>query len=113
MRIVIDMQGAQSTGSRNRGIGRYTQSLAQAIAANRGSHEVFIALNGVFAESIGPIRAAFEGILPSENIRVWNIPGPASSVDVKHTWRRKTGELVREAFLASLRPDVVHVASLF
>ena len=29
MRIVIDMQGAQSTGSRNRGIGRYTQAIAK------------------------------------------------------------------------------------
>ena len=32
MRIVIDMQGAQSTGSRNRGIGRYTQAIAKACA---------------------------------------------------------------------------------
>ena len=113
MRIVIDMQGAQSTGSRNRGIGRYTQSLVQAIVANRGQHEVIIALNGAFSGSIAPIRAAFERDLPVQNIRVWNVPGPVSTADDKHRWRRKTGELVREAFLASLCPDVVLVTSLF
>lgn len=113
MRIVIDMQGAQSSGSRNRGIGRYTQSLAQAIVANRGEHEVILALNGAFPDSIEPIRALFADLLPAGQIRVWNIPGPASSIDEKHLWRRKTGELVREAFLASLRPDAVLVTSLF
>ncbi|MDQ2823295.1 MAG: glycosyltransferase [Pseudomonadota bacterium] len=113
MRIVIDMQGAQSSGSRNRGIGRYTQSLVQAIVKNRGPHEVIIALNGVFAESIAPIRALFDGLLPVENIQVWEAPSPVASVDDGNTWRRKTGELVREAFLESLRPDVVLVTSLF
>ena len=39
MRIVIDLQGAQ-TESRYRGIGRYTMSLTKAIVQNRGSHEV-------------------------------------------------------------------------
>lgn len=113
MRIVIDMQGAQSSGSRNRGIGRYTQSLVLAIVHNRGEHDVFIALNGAFPESIGPIRAAFDGILPVENIQVWEAPAPVATADSANTWRRKTGELLREAFLASLRPDCVLVTSLF
>ena len=113
MRIVIDMQGAQSSGSRNRGIGRYTQSLVQAIVNNRGDHDILIALNGAFPESIGPIRAGFDGILPVENIRVWEAPPDTASVDKANAWRRKTAELVREAFLASLQPDFVLVTSLF
>jgi len=36
MRIVIDMQGAQ-TESRFRGIGRYTLAFAQAVVRNRGA----------------------------------------------------------------------------
>ena len=39
MRIVIDLQGAQ-TENRFRGIGRYSLSLAQAIVRNRGDHEI-------------------------------------------------------------------------
>ena len=113
MRIVIDMQGAQSTGSRHRGIGRYTQSLVGAIARHRGAHDVVIALNGAFAASIGPIRAAFDGVLPPERIVVWNVPGPVAGTDGANAWRRKTGELMREAFLTGLHPDVVLVTSLF
>lgn len=113
MRIVIDLQGAQSSGSRNRGIGRYTMSLAHGIIRNKGEHEVFLALNGLFTDTIEPIRAAFEGLLPQANIRVWQAPGPVFSVSNDNDWRRKTAELVREAFLASLKPDMVLVTSLF
>ncbi len=113
MRIVIDMQGAQSSGSRSRGIGRYTLSLAQAIVRNRGSHGVFLALNGMFPDAIEPIRAAFNELLPQENIRVWQAPGPVNSSGNENNWRRRTAELVREAFLASFKPDIVVVSSLF
>lgn len=113
MRIVIDMQGAQSTGSRNRGIGRYTQSLVQAIVRNRDEHDIIIALNGAFPDTIEPIRTSFEVFLPRENIVVWQAPTPVTSADDANIWRRKTAELMREAFLASLRPDYVLVTSLF
>lgn len=112
MRIVLDLQGAQSA-SRFRGIGRYTLALAQAIVRERGEHEVLLALNGLLADSIDPIRAAFDGLLPRENIRVWYAPGPVHELDAANRWRRECAELVREAFLASLKPDVVHVFSLF
>jgi glycosyltransferase involved in cell wall biosynthesis/SAM-dependent methyltransferase len=112
MRVVIDMQGAQ-TESRFRGIGRYTLSLTTAIARNRGNHEIILALNGLFPETIEPIRAAFDGLLPQENIRVWHAPGPVRECDPGNRWRRKVAERIREGFLASLRPDVVLVSSLF
>ena len=112
MHIVIDMQGAQAS-NRNRGIGRYTLSLSQAIARNRGEHEVILALSGLFPDTIEPIRAAFDGLLPQENIRVWQAPGPVFNISNENDWRRRTAELVREAFLASLKPDIVLVSSLF
>lgn len=112
MRIVIDMQGAQ-TESHFRGIGRYTLSLAHAIVRNRGKHEVILALNGLFPDTIEPIRAAFDGLLPHKNIRVWYAPGPIREMEQGNIWRREASELIREAFLASLRPDVVLVSSLF
>jgi glycosyltransferase involved in cell wall biosynthesis len=112
MRIVIDMQGAQ-TESRFRGIGRYSLSLAQAIVRNRGEHDIVLALNGLFHETIEPIRGAFDNLLPQENIRVWRSPTPLREVDPNNTWRREVAELIREAFLASLQPDVIHISSLF
>ncbi|MFM0044181.1 glycosyltransferase [Paraburkholderia sediminicola] len=113
MRIVIDLQGAQSTGSRNRGVGRYSMSLAQAIIRNKGPHEVIVALNGIFADTIEPIRSALDGVLAQDAIRVWNAPGPVGHSNASNHWRRRSAELVREAFLASLAPDIVLISSLF
>jgi glycosyltransferase involved in cell wall biosynthesis len=111
MRIVIDLQGAQC-GSRDRGIGRYSLSLAQAMVRNRGNNEVLIVLNGMFPETIEPISLAFDGLCSRANILVWNAQAPVSSNDPGNTWRRHTAEFTREVFLASLKPDIVHISSL-
>jgi len=112
MRIVIDMQGAQ-TESHFRGIGRYTMSLAKAIVRNCGKHEIILVLSSLFPDTIESIRAAFDDLLPQENIRVWHAPGPVRECQAGNGWRREVAELIREAFIASLKPDVVHIASLF
>lgn len=104
MRIVIDMQGAQ-TESRLRGIGRYAMAFAQAVVRNRGENEILLALSGLFPDTIEPIRAAFDGLLPQENIRVWHAP---NRFNLEGAAYRKINELIREAYLSSLNPDVVH-----
>jgi glycosyltransferase involved in cell wall biosynthesis len=106
------MQGAQ-TESRFRGIGRYTLELAKAIALHRGQHEVILALNGAFEETINPLREAFKDILPRDNIRVWHPLLPVNASGHGNAWRAQVSALMREAFLASLRPDVIHIPSLF
>lgn len=111
MRIVIDLQGAQAE-NRHRGIGRYSLSLALSIARHIKDHELFIALNGAFPESISPIREAFEGLIPNENVTVWSAPTDLA-VGNNHTWQRQTAMIIRDAFLATLRPDVVLVSSPF
>ena len=113
MRIVIDMQGAQTTGSRHRGIGRYTSSLVQALLRQGGAHDIHIALNSLFPESIAPIRAALGGQLAAGNIHVWHAPGQVGMLNEGNAWRRQSAQLLREAFLASLEPDFVLVTSLF
>ena len=112
MRIVIDMQGAQ-TESRFRGIGRYTLAFAQAIARNRAEHEIFLALSGLFPETIEPIKTAFRGLLPQENICVWHAPGPLADNRSANQARREIAELIREAFLQSLLPNIIHISSIF
>jgi glycosyltransferase involved in cell wall biosynthesis len=112
MRIVIDMQGAQ-TESRFRGIGRYTLSFAQAVVRNRGEHEVILAVSGLFPDTIEPIRVAFDGLLPQQNIRVWYALGPIKESEPGNEHRREVAELIREAFLVSLQPDVIHITSFF
>lgn len=112
MRIVIDMQGAQSVGSRNRGIGRYTIALAQGIVRNRGEHEIMLALNGLFPETIESIRSAFHGLFGQDHIKVWHAASPVTAGYGGNECRRLSAEQLREAFLGNLRPDIVLVSSL-
>lgn len=112
MRIVIDMQGAQ-TASRFRGIGRYTTALTRGILRNAGTHEVWLVLNGAMEESIAAIRADFSGLVPQERIRVFEVPGHVAGMDTGNAWRCRAAEMMREQFIALLDPDIVLVTSLF
>lgn len=108
MRIVIDMQGAQ-TESRFRGIGRYTMSLVKAIVKQAKNHEIFLVLNATMPESIHTIRKAFDGLLPSNRIRIFEAP---YSLDTNRD-NIRLAEYLREYFLKSLEPDLVLITSLF
>jgi len=112
MKILIDMQGAQ-TESRFRGIGRYTSSLVKAIIQNRADHEVIVALSSLFPETIQPIRDFLFGILPQENIVVWSVPGPTFEADPRNKLRKDCAELLYEEFCALHKPDVLLITSLF
>lgn len=113
MRIVIDLQACQSAGSRFRGIGRYSRSLAEAMLRHGQGHEFWIALNGGLQAPIEAIRAAFDGLLPQERIVAWDNPFPAVEHLDPDPWRSRVAERIREDFLAALQPDVVHLSSLF
>jgi glycosyltransferase involved in cell wall biosynthesis len=106
MRIVIDMQDAQARLTRLDS-SCYIIKLARALALKSGEHEVILALSGLFDGTIEAIRAQFYGVLPSENIHVWSAPGPVSRLDPANEGRAKAAELIREAFLANLKPDLV------
>ena len=112
MRIVLDLQGAQSD-SRFRGIGRYSLALAQESLGEAGQHEVWLALSGRFPDSVEPLRVAFADLIPPEHIRVFELPGPVAEIDLANAWRMQMAELLREKFLADLSPDIVHVSTLF
>ncbi|GAB2588301.1 hypothetical protein GCM10027034_20950 [Ramlibacter solisilvae] len=111
MRIVIDLEAAQSPHSRNRGIGRYSMALAKAMLRHGGKHEFIVALNGMYADTVVPVREALAGLLPARNIVSWQATQPP--LVAHNAGERRAFEVVREAFLASLKADVVHVASLF
>ena len=88
MRIVIDLQGAQ-TESRYRGIGRYSLSISKAIALNSKNHEVIIVLSSLFPDSIDGIKKEFKGILPLENIKIWNSVTPVKECEEENSKRRE------------------------
>lgn len=112
MRIVLDMQSRQSP-SRVRGIGRYSLALARNLAKLATGHEVIVAVNGALAETVDSVRADFDGLVPAERIVTWSQPGNVGFVTGDSRWRARAAERLRERFLESLRPDIVHVTSLF
>lgn len=110
MRIVVDFQGAQSPANSQRGIGRYSSSLVEAIARRPRGHNIVLALNGRFADSVDNAKRQFEGLIDPKNFRVW-FPPPFTATSSPGSSRAR--EKLYEAFLASLQPDVVYVSSLF
>ncbi len=112
MRIVIDMQGAQ-TGSRFRGIGRYTVALTKAIIRQRKEHEIILLLNALMPDTAQTTRQAFADDLPPGNILEWTAPGPVHASDPDNRGREALAQLLRESMIASLKPDLVCIASFF
>jgi glycosyltransferase involved in cell wall biosynthesis len=72
-----------------------------------------VALNGAFPESVASLRYSFDSLLPQDNILVWQGLTPANSIAPENEWRRRASEILREAFIASHNPDIVHLSSLF
>ena len=112
MRILLDLQACQAS-SMHRGIGRYSMALALAMARNSGAHDLRIVLNQDYPDTVESIRKAFDGLVPQSHITSFAAPVPAGEVDPRNAWRVQAAERIREHYLASLRPDIVHVASLF
>lgn len=111
MRIIIDLQGAQAE-NRFRGIGRYSLSLAKAIARNRGKHEVILVLNALFPDSIKPICDEFDKILPEDDIHLWyGIVG--GGFNSKSQQKNEINKILREYFIINLKPDFVLLTSFF
>ena len=111
MKILLDLQSCQS-GSRKGGIGRYSLELAKAIARRSGGHELWIALNGTMPEPIAGIRADFSDFIQQDRIRVFEVP-PSVAALGNSSAKVLAAELIREDFIRSLRPDIIHVSSLF
>lgn len=113
MHVVLDLQACQSPESSSRGIGRYSLSLAKAIAANPRGHRITVLLNGALSQSIEPLRGQFDGLLAQDEVVVWDGLKRTALIDPGSSLRRRASELLRLNALRRLNPDVVHVASVF
>ncbi|MBV7537492.1 glycosyltransferase [Duganella sp. sic0402] len=112
MRIVIDLQACQGS-STHRGIGRYSMALLQAMLKRAGGHDIRIALNNRFPDSVAVLRKTLGELLPQQQIHAYELPSHIWEHQTQNSWRLRAAEQLREHYLASLQPDVVHVSSLF
>lgn len=106
MRILIDLQGAQ-TGSRHRGIGRYSLDITKGILRNAGDHEVMVLLNGTIAGEIESVREDLDSFISQDRILVWEGVGPTAYINASNRWRQRASELLREAYICQVKPDIV------
>lgn len=112
MRIVLDLQAIQYTANRRRGIGRYSLSLAAAMAKHPRGHEIIVLLNASMGQHIEAIRGRFDGLLPQTHIKTWDALLPAAAINSANAFRKRASEVLRIEVLRQLRPDIVHIASL-
>ncbi|WP_174502845.1 glycosyltransferase [Acidiphilium sp. C61] len=110
MRIVVDLQSNQS-GSRLGGIGRYSLDLLRSMISVSPEHDYIIALNSLHAYGENEVRSALRNLLPPSNIVTFPVPpGVAWANGVPAL--TQSAEILRESFIQSLSPDVVHVTSV-
>lgn len=110
MRLLMDLFPCQ-TGSRFRGIGRYTLSLAQAMALNPRGHDFWIAANGLYPESVETIRQVFLDKLPPGRLSVYSQPSRESFPD-EGTFEAIASALIQRSY-QTIAPDVVLYSSPF
>ena len=113
MRIVVDLQGAQSCSSGLRGIGRYSIAFISALIRNRKEHEIILVLSDKFPESITRIKESLKGLIDDDQIKVWGYPGSLDHINIENDSRRMAAEVFREGFIEDLKPDFILITSLF
>lgn len=110
MKILTDLQACQSLPHRERGIGRYSLSLAAEMYRLRGGHEFAVALNASIPGTVEAVRAAMpEGA----GFVAWNSLRRTASCEPSNEMRRSAAGAVRDAVLAASRADIVHISSFF
>lgn len=112
MRIVIDLQACQN-GSRYRGIGRYALNFVKAMLSAGSTHEFFIVLTDCFPSSIDFLRKELKNLISQDAILICSVLEGTSSTNPNNAWRNRASEILRSAFIAQLKPDMVIISSLF
>ncbi len=115
MRIVVDLQPAQNL-SRVRGAGRMCVTMATEMCklANARGHEMIMLLSGRFSREIPTLIEQFNEVLDPSRFRVFPVPDGAVRETVEeNVARTRIAEIVREDFIADLKPDFVHIHNLF
>jgi hypothetical protein len=72
-----------------------------------------IALNRNIEDTVEDIRSEFNDVIAPSEIFTWNHSEDIRYLSTENYTGRSTAELIREAALSSIHPDVILVSSLF
>ncbi|KAA0072047.1 glycosyltransferase family 1 protein [Rhodanobacter sp. T12-5] len=81
--------------------------------ANAGAHDFIVVLSGMLEEEIERIRDDIDILIPQDRILVWEGVDHVAAINKESRFRRHAATMLRERFISTLHPDVVHIASLF
>jgi glycosyltransferase involved in cell wall biosynthesis len=108
MKLLLDVQCLRNRNPRT-GIERYAMELSKAIVRNSGDHELWITTGPHAADTAERI---FGKYIPGSRMVRLALPVPAPESTSVTKLRARAAEWMREAFIADLAPDVVHLTSL-
>jgi glycosyltransferase involved in cell wall biosynthesis len=111
MRLLIDLQVCQGA-AKTRGMGRYSLSLARAMIAEAGAHEVVIAASTAFPRELLQLRREFRDLLPAESIVSISLPR-GTATGHKVPWLRDSAARWHRRQLLDLEPDAIHIPNVF
>ncbi|MES2438534.1 MAG: glycosyltransferase family 1 protein [Verrucomicrobiota bacterium] len=111
MRLLIDLQVCQGA-AKTRGMGRYSLSLAKAMIAEAGGHDVVVAASTAFPQELVGLRREFKDLLPPESIVSISLPRGTATIG-KRPWLSDSAARWHRQQLLDLRPDAIHVANVF
>ena len=119
MRILLDLQTCQSKWQ-SQTIKNNSLSFALAIARNAYHHDIWILLNDRYPNTLPAIRQLFNPFVPKSHIVAVSIPAqtfsrykPWHKVSLSRDSLTQISEQIREAFIASICPSLVHIANPF
>lgn len=112
MKIVVDMQGAQSE-SRYRGIGRYSVALLDCLLGIENEHEYILVFNGSYIQDIFSLKRRYRRLRPSTQFRTFFPTGETSYHNASNKINYHLARQTYLSFIASLEPDVVLLTSFF
>ncbi|MEM9784867.1 MAG: glycosyltransferase [Pseudomonadota bacterium] len=112
MRLLIDMQSAQS-GSRKRGLGRYTTALTKALVpvTKAAGHELHLLANSAFHGTVPALQRDFPDLHNLGRLHVFG--GLDAKPPENRAWRRAANGHLWDMAVAAIAPDVVFRPSHF
>ena len=112
MKLLVDLLPCQS-GSRKRGIGRYTLELTKALATTRGKHELLCMADAGFSEALEDLRRIFMDRLLIKDFQVYHHAQiPLDDLENFEKYKKVATSLIDQARKAAA-PDMVITTSFF
>ena len=73
---------------------------------------VWVAMTGGLPGTVAPLRELLADVLPDERMLIWNTVTPTGDILVPNHGRMGQAQVLREAFLNSVQPDLIHSSSV-